>query len=273
MNRITINRDKFKVDDIELILGELTIGRKNDNDLHFDHPYLSGHHAKIITLFDASHVEDLDSTNGTYVNGKPITKHTLHDGDVITFGDYRIMFSSDARQASVSDHQETMILNSDDLIKHMNASESAKQQKPAIPTDISATESSQTQATPRPTPSAGDLEFLRKMEDKLGHKGHNADIKNVAGNNLQQDKAQLTSNLDELEFQRKMQEKLEQSKQSEEQGTIAKDTQRPILHTSREELFMRKEAKKRLLSPVTVYILTVASICIVALLLLPYIPA
>ena len=67
MNRITVNRDKFKVDDIELIHGELTIGRENDNDLHFDHPYLSGHHAKIITLFDASHVEDLDSTNGTYV--------------------------------------------------------------------------------------------------------------------------------------------------------------------------------------------------------------
>jgi hypothetical protein len=273
MNRITVNRDKFKVDDIELMHGELTIGRENDNDLHFDHPYLSGHHAKIITLFDASHVEDLDSTNGTYVNGKPITKHTLHNGDVITFGDYRIMFSSDTRQASASDHQETMILNSDDLMKKLKASESAEQHEHAIPPDTPATESSQTQDKPRPAPSADDLEFLRKMEQKLQNNGHNTEAKNVVSNNSQQQKPQPTPSADELEFLRKMEGKLKQSKQNKGHTTTAKNTQRPVLHTSREQLFMRKEEKKRLLSPVTVYILTVASICIVALLLLPYIPA
>jgi hypothetical protein len=125
-----------------------------------------------------------------------------------------------------------MILNSDALMKRLKASESAEQHGHSIPADISATESSQTQATPRPTPSIDELEFLRKM-----------------------------------------QEKLKQGKHIKDDATTAKNTQRPVLHTSREELFMRKEEKKRLLSPVTVYILTVASICIVALLLLPYISA
>jgi hypothetical protein len=92
-------------------------------------------------------------------------------------------------------------------------------------------------------------------------------------NTPQQHKTQPTPGVDELQFMRKMEEQLEQSKQNKENTTTAKITQRPVLHTSREELFFRKEEKKRLLSPVTVYILTVASICIVALLLLPYIPA
>jgi len=269
MNRIRVKCDRFKLEDLELTHGELSIGRENDNDLHFDHPYLSGHHAKIITLFDASHIEDLGSTNGTYVNGKPILKHTLHNGDVITFGDCRITFSSDARQASASDHQETMILDSEELMKRLNESESAKQHEHSTPPEISATESKQTQTTPRPTPSTDELEYLRKLKEKFKNTEHNAVDKNIVSNNPQQQNPKPTPDADELEALRKVKEKLRQSKQSKEESTAAKNTQRPILHTSLDELFMHKEEKKRLLSPVTVYILTVASICIVALLLLP----
>ncbi len=276
MNRIKINRDKFKLDDIELTHGELTIGRNHDNDLHFDHPYLSGHHAKIITLFDASHIEDLGSTNGTYVNGKPITKHTLHSGDVITFGDYRIMFSSDTQQESASDHQETMVLDSSELMKRLKESESANQHEPSIPPGNATAESSQTQGTTRPTPSIDELEFLRKMEAKLQKKAHNAEGENIAENNSQQLKPQPTPAADELEALHMVKEQFKQSKDNKEDTVVAKaakNTERPVLHTSRDELFTHKQEQKRLLSPITVYILTVASICIVALLLLPYIPA
>jgi len=271
MNRIRISRDNFKIDDIELIHGELTIGRESDNNLHFDHPNISGHHAKIITVFDASHVEDLGSTNGTYVNGEPITIHTLHNGDIITFADYRIMFSSDARQAHTSDLQETMILNSEDLMNRLKESESAEQHAHSILPETSTTEPSKKQAADRPTPNVEELEFLRKMGEKLQQDRHNADGKNVASNNLQQHKPAPTPDADELETLSKVKEKHRQSKEDKKDTTTEKITQRPVLHTSREELFKPKDEKKRLLSPVTVYILTVASICIVALLLLPYI--
>ncbi len=268
MNKIRVNHDKLKVDDIELGHGEVTIGRQNDNDIHFDHPYLSGHHAKIVTLFDASHVEDLDSTNGTYVNGKQVSKHTLHNGDVISFGDYHIIFSSDARQESASTHQETMVMDNDELMKRLKESDSAAQQERPISPDNSVTKSSQKQAAPRPTPSADEIDFLRKMQEKLQKSGHNTENKNVDSNHIQQPKPQSTPEHDEDAFIQKMQAKLKPEK---EQATTAKNTQRPVLQASREELFGRKEEKKRLLSPVTVYILTVSTICIVALLLLPYI--
>jgi pSer/pThr/pTyr-binding forkhead associated (FHA) protein len=272
MNRIVVNRDKFKVDDIELTHGELTIGRENDNDLHFDHPHLSGHHAKIITLFDASHVEDLGSTNGTFVNGELITKRTLHDGDVITFADYRIMFSSDARQASASDLQETMILDRDDLMERLKKSESAEQHEHSNLAEISATESKQQQAKARPTPSIDDLEFLRKMQENLQQNKHNAEGNNVASKHPQPQKPRPMSAAGELETLGKVKEKNKQSTQNKADTTTAKITQRPVMQTSREELFMRKEEKKRLLSPVTVYFMTVAAIILVALLILPYLP-
>ena len=61
----------------------LTIGRRPDNDIQVDNLAVSGQHAAVITILNDSFLEDLDSTNGTYVNGKLIKKHALRDGDVV----------------------------------------------------------------------------------------------------------------------------------------------------------------------------------------------
>lgn len=58
----------------------MTIGRKEDNDIRIENLAVSGHHAKLLTIFEDSFLEDLNSTNGTYVNGKPIDKHPLRNG-------------------------------------------------------------------------------------------------------------------------------------------------------------------------------------------------
>ncbi len=59
-----------------------TIGRLPDNDIRIDNPAVSGHHSLIINILNDSFLEDLNSTNGTYVNGKLIKKHALQHGDV-----------------------------------------------------------------------------------------------------------------------------------------------------------------------------------------------
>ena len=59
-----------------------TIGRLPDNDVRIDNPTVSGHHSLIINILNDSFLEDLNSTNGTYVNGKLIKKHALQHGDV-----------------------------------------------------------------------------------------------------------------------------------------------------------------------------------------------
>ncbi len=52
----------------------MTIGRKEDNDIRIENLAVSGHHAKLLTIFEDSFLEDLNSTNGTFVNGKPDRK-------------------------------------------------------------------------------------------------------------------------------------------------------------------------------------------------------
>src|SRR3982074_1310826 len=69
-----------------------TIGRLPDNDIRIDTPAGSGHPSLIINVLNDSFLEDLNSTNGTYVNGKLIKKHAMQHGDVITVGHHQLRF-------------------------------------------------------------------------------------------------------------------------------------------------------------------------------------
>jgi len=77
---------------IELIQEVFTIGRKVDNTLAIEDPSVSGHHARIAKVQAVFFIEGLKSTNGTSVNGQPITRHQLHDADMITIGRHRLIF-------------------------------------------------------------------------------------------------------------------------------------------------------------------------------------
>ena len=74
----------------------VTIGRKADNDLVLDNATVSGHHCKIYKAGETFFIEDLGSTNGTFVNGKKIIKAGLKNNDAITLVKYSLIFSSDA---------------------------------------------------------------------------------------------------------------------------------------------------------------------------------
>lgn len=90
MTKIVISHDGVEIEERALPQGTLTVGRRADSGLCLNDAAASGSHAKIVTLFNASYVQDLNSTNGTYVNGKRITTHTLHPGDVITIGRHQL---------------------------------------------------------------------------------------------------------------------------------------------------------------------------------------
>ena len=71
-----------------------TIGRRADNDVCLPFPAVSGEHAAVVTILDDSFLEDLNSTNGTLVNGKAITKHFLRDRDEIDIGRQKLVYCS-----------------------------------------------------------------------------------------------------------------------------------------------------------------------------------
>lgn len=90
----------------------ITIGRKDDNDVQLDNLAVSGHHARILTILNDSFVEDLNSTNGTLLNGSPVQKKPLANGDIIKVGKHEIHYINEQASAS-DDFEKTMIINPD----------------------------------------------------------------------------------------------------------------------------------------------------------------
>jgi type II secretory pathway predicted ATPase ExeA len=76
----------------ELRPGRLVIGRTSDNDLQIDSKFISRHHCQIVTQADSCLIEDLNSTNGIYVQSKRVRRHNLNDGDVVHVGQHEIMY-------------------------------------------------------------------------------------------------------------------------------------------------------------------------------------
>ena len=81
--------------DVPLRRERVTIGRRADNDVCLPNLAVSGEHAVVVTILTDSFLEDLGSTNGTLVNGKPIAKHFLRDGDQIDIGRHKLLYYVD----------------------------------------------------------------------------------------------------------------------------------------------------------------------------------
>jgi hypothetical protein len=103
MAKLILSMDGLVLKEIGLDKERLTIGRKPHNDLQIDNLAISGEHAVIVNILEDSFLEDLDSTNGTLVNGQPVKKHVLRDNDLIALGKYKLKFIADRRPGSPAD--------------------------------------------------------------------------------------------------------------------------------------------------------------------------
>jgi general secretion pathway protein A len=92
VGRILLASEGRTVGERELKLGRLVIGRTPDNDLQIDSKFISRHHCQIVTQADSCLIEDLNSTNGIYVQSKRVRRHNLNDGDVVQVGQHEIMY-------------------------------------------------------------------------------------------------------------------------------------------------------------------------------------
>jgi predicted component of type VI protein secretion system len=106
MGKLTLSLDGNVIQEIELQKERYTIGRLPDNDIRVDNLAVSGHHALIINILKDSFLEDLNSTNGTYVNGKLVKKHALKDGDVIAIGKHQLKYAQGGASAGAGDDDE-----------------------------------------------------------------------------------------------------------------------------------------------------------------------
>lgn len=102
----------------------ITIGRRPANDIHLDNLAVSGYHAAIVTIDNESFLEDLDSTNGTFVNGRAIKRHMLRNSDRIEFGSYQLRYVNPGAVPSDSNRPE---------IETVPAEKSAGQEPAPVP--------------------------------------------------------------------------------------------------------------------------------------------
>jgi pSer/pThr/pTyr-binding forkhead associated (FHA) protein len=95
MPKLVLSLDGVVLREVSITKDRTTIGRRSHNDVVIDNLAVSGEHAVMIANGDDTYLEDLGSTNGTTVNGQPIKKHLLQNGDLVEIGKYRIRYLVD----------------------------------------------------------------------------------------------------------------------------------------------------------------------------------
>jgi predicted component of type VI protein secretion system len=106
MPKLIVSIDGVVIKEVTLAKDRTTLGRRPYNDIVVDNLAISGEHAVLHMIGGDVYLEDLNSTNGTYVNGRAIKKQALEQNDIIEVGKYKIRYLATA-SASASATEST----------------------------------------------------------------------------------------------------------------------------------------------------------------------
>jgi len=106
MGKLVVSLDGVVIKEVQVTKDRTTLGRRPYNDIVIDNLAVSGEHAVLQLISGSVFIEDLNSTNGTYINGKAVKKQLLQHNDTVEIGKYKIKFLADEG----SDYEKTMIM-------------------------------------------------------------------------------------------------------------------------------------------------------------------
>lgn len=129
MPKMIVSIDGVVLKEVQLTKERTTVGRRPYNDVVIDNLAVSGEHAVLEMNGNGVVLEDLNSTNGTFVNGKTIKRQALHNGDSIELGKYKIKFVNEVEGDSFD---KTMVFKPGMAIPPRTAAASA----PATPAAV-----------------------------------------------------------------------------------------------------------------------------------------
>ena len=157
MARLILSLDGQVMAEYNMNKERYTIGRLPDNDIRIDNPAVSGHHSLIINILNDSFLEDLNSTNGTYVNGKLIKKHALQHGDVVTVGHHQLRFvETQSEDGEQDEFEKTMIITPGSAVAAAAAKKASSIAPPPAPAPTAKTSTASTAIRPAPTGVNGE---------------------------------------------------------------------------------------------------------------------
>jgi hypothetical protein len=106
MGKLVVSLDGVVIKEVQITKDKTTLGRRPYNDMVIDNLAVSGEHAVLQMVGNDVFIEDLNSTNGTYINGKAIKKQLLAHNDTVEIGKYKIKYLTDESP----DYEKTMIM-------------------------------------------------------------------------------------------------------------------------------------------------------------------
>ena len=106
MGKLVVSLDGVVIKEVQITKDKTTLGRRPYNDIVIDNLAVSGEHAVLQMVGADVFIEDLNSTNGTYINGKAVKKQLLAHNDTVEIGKYKIKFIVD----DGTDYEKTMIM-------------------------------------------------------------------------------------------------------------------------------------------------------------------
>ncbi|MDE2077341.1 MAG: FHA domain-containing protein [Burkholderiales bacterium] len=106
MGKLVVSLDGVVIKEVQINKDKTTLGRRPYNDIVIDNLAVSGEHAVLQLVGTDVFIEDLNSTNGTYINGKAVKKQLLNHNDTVEIGKYKIKFMKDEGH----DYEKTMIM-------------------------------------------------------------------------------------------------------------------------------------------------------------------
>ena len=106
MAKLVVSLDGVVIKEVQITKDKTTLGRRPYNDIVIDNLAVSGEHAVLQMIGNDVFIEDLNSTNGTYLNGKAVKKQLLSHNDTVEIGKYKIKFLTEES----SDYEKTMII-------------------------------------------------------------------------------------------------------------------------------------------------------------------
>jgi pSer/pThr/pTyr-binding forkhead associated (FHA) protein len=107
MPKMIVSIDGVVIKEVQLTKDRTTLGRRPYNDIVIDNLAVSGEHAVIQLAGNEVSLEDLNSTNGTYINGKAVKKQQLANNDTIEIGKYKIKYVNEQQEAGF---ERTMVI-------------------------------------------------------------------------------------------------------------------------------------------------------------------
>jgi predicted component of type VI protein secretion system len=106
MGKLVVSLDGVVIKEVQITKEKTSLGRRPYNDIVIDNLAVSGEHAHLQLVGNDVFIEDLNSTNGTYINGKAVKKQLLQHNDTVEIGKYKIKYIGE----EVPDFEKTMVL-------------------------------------------------------------------------------------------------------------------------------------------------------------------